>query len=584
MDKEAIPRRGAAVLALAVALALVLLAVSAVVASPKAASAAPPDPVDDTFRIKDVGEERAYLDAVRLVHRPATTTERAKTERACNLNQRIANAATGQVIDGGGCIERSYVELRKRLTLKNITVKGTDDWTGRFSPSDGNHRSTLTVPEFVEPQQTSDPMNTALCEPQDAAMLCGEAEMVFLDGRYLSQRPNGADPGPGEFALDAGRRVVLGEDPAGKKVEVATRQRGLQLAYGSGGTVLENVDVTQVANTIGKSGTGAALGNGGNALTVRSSEVSWTHGTAFQCGGGVRCEVASSEFHHAGEAGMTSYNASPLLFENNTVRDNCSQTGLPDVAYNDSFVCSGLKITGESPAGRVVAGNVFHHNDHAGVWTDVRANNTKIVRNRIHHNEEQGIHVEISNGIEIHGNVLYENGWVGTQSSASNSAGIYMNTSARILIHDNIMAWNRDGFAFIGNSRGEPTWPWGDSDIYANHIYQANYDQVATHMMNYWLLGDEVNFTGEIMHDNSYYYANQNDDSGTQVGSPVAETTQNRFRYVPTGALQGNHPPYRNLSTFKVDTPVEGGASGYVTRTTATSTLTGAGVPTDTQH
>ena len=51
MEKEAIPRRGAAVLALAVALALALLAV---VALPKAASAAPPDPVDETFRIEDV--------------------------------------------------------------------------------------------------------------------------------------------------------------------------------------------------------------------------------------------------------------------------------------------------------------------------------------------------------------------------------------------------------------------------------------------------------------------------------------------------------------------------------------------------
>jgi hypothetical protein len=49
MDKEAIPRRGAAVLALAVALALAVLAVAAVVASPKAASAAPPDPADDAF-------------------------------------------------------------------------------------------------------------------------------------------------------------------------------------------------------------------------------------------------------------------------------------------------------------------------------------------------------------------------------------------------------------------------------------------------------------------------------------------------------------------------------------------------------
>ena len=48
MDKEAIPRRSAAVLALGVALALAVLAV-AVVASPKAASAAPPEPFDDSF-------------------------------------------------------------------------------------------------------------------------------------------------------------------------------------------------------------------------------------------------------------------------------------------------------------------------------------------------------------------------------------------------------------------------------------------------------------------------------------------------------------------------------------------------------
>jgi hypothetical protein len=52
MDKEAIPRRGAAVLALAVALALALLAVAAVVASPKAAEAAPPEPADETFIVE----------------------------------------------------------------------------------------------------------------------------------------------------------------------------------------------------------------------------------------------------------------------------------------------------------------------------------------------------------------------------------------------------------------------------------------------------------------------------------------------------------------------------------------------------
>jgi hypothetical protein len=164
------------------------------------------------------GKDALHVGKVRL-DGPASPQAPAPTGQACNLNQRIANATDGQVIDGGGCVERSYVELRKKLTLKNITVSGTDNWTGGFSPSGGDYRSTLTVPELVELQQTSDPMNTTLCESQDAAMLCSEAEMVFLDGRYLSQRPDGADPGPGEFALDAGRRVMLGDDPTGKKVE-----------------------------------------------------------------------------------------------------------------------------------------------------------------------------------------------------------------------------------------------------------------------------------------------------------------------------------------------------------------------------
>ncbi len=49
MEREAIPRRGAAVFALAAALVMAVLAVAAVVASPKAASAAPPEPFDDRY-------------------------------------------------------------------------------------------------------------------------------------------------------------------------------------------------------------------------------------------------------------------------------------------------------------------------------------------------------------------------------------------------------------------------------------------------------------------------------------------------------------------------------------------------------
>jgi hypothetical protein len=52
MTTRTIPHRTPAVFALATALVMAVLAVAAVVASPKAASAAPPDPVDETTVVR----------------------------------------------------------------------------------------------------------------------------------------------------------------------------------------------------------------------------------------------------------------------------------------------------------------------------------------------------------------------------------------------------------------------------------------------------------------------------------------------------------------------------------------------------
>ncbi|MDN5848643.1 MAG: hypothetical protein L0H63_03255, partial [Nitrococcus sp.] len=71
-------------------------------------------------------------------------------EAACNLQQRIKQASPGDVIDGRGCVERSALELRKRLTLKNLTIKGSDDWSGDFSKAGGNYRSSRNVPKLEE--------------------------------------------------------------------------------------------------------------------------------------------------------------------------------------------------------------------------------------------------------------------------------------------------------------------------------------------------------------------------------------------------------------------------------------------------
>ncbi|MDN5869243.1 MAG: right-handed parallel beta-helix repeat-containing protein [Nitrococcus sp.] len=430
-------------------------------------------------------------------------------EVACNLQQRIVQASPGDVINGRGCVERSALKLRKRLTFKNLTIKGSDDWSGDFTKVGGNYRSSRRVPKLEEPSVTDDSNNRYLCETTDKHQLCSEAEMVFVDGRYLRQVPNGGDPGPGEFAMDGQRRVVLGSNPGKAVVEVVVRQIGIHMYNGSSGTVLDNVIVTQIGNTVGAHGigTGPAVKSSGQALTVKNSEVSWTHGTALSCGR-ADCSVINTELHHAGESGMMSYKATSLVFDNNVVHDNCS--ALPDVQYNDTFACSGLKVHAGN-AKRSVTNNEFYRNDHSGIWLDGEADNVLIANNRIHHNEERGIEIEISSDVTIRDNVIYKNGWVGTQSAAFNSGGIYILDGAAVKIHDNVMACNRDGFAFIGGKRKS----WNNGiELYDNFIIVDGEDPGKQILTGWLLRGDSVG--SYIAHDNRYYYGGEQDNGATR--------------------------------------------------------------------
>ncbi|MDN5850028.1 MAG: right-handed parallel beta-helix repeat-containing protein [Nitrococcus sp.] len=431
-------------------------------------------------------------------------------EVPCNLQQRIDQASAGDIINGAGCVERSAVTLRTRLTLRDLTIKGSDDWSGDFTAiGSGNYRSSRNVPAFDEPSTTDDSNNRQLCETANDAM-CREAEMVFVNGTYLSQVPNGSDPGPGEFAMDSQRRVVLGTDPGNALVEVVVRQTALELLNGSAASVLDNVVATQVGNTVGQqgSGTGPAVKNNGRALTIKDSEVSWVHGSGITCGGGVHCAITGTEVHHAGAAGVIT-SRSPLDFDHNRIHHNCSS--LPDVHYNSTFTCSGIKIHGASSGARTVTNSEFYSNDHSGVWLDGGANNVSIANNRIHHNDEQGIHIEISSDVTIRDNALYENGWVGTPSTALNSSAVYVHDSAHVEIAGNVMAWNRDGFAYIGGTRrGQNI----GIEMYDNDIIAGGTD-TGKQLLTAWLVQGD-NLGSNIAHGNRYYYAGQQDSSANK--------------------------------------------------------------------
>lgn len=517
-------------------------------------------------------------------------------EVACSpsIPTRISNASNGAIIDGGGCTERSHVIVNdKTITLRNVQIKGSDDWTGNFTSvlgSTGNFVSTNTVPALNEPQTTSDANNTDLCQSGTAngTQTCSEAEMVFFKGEYIKQRPDGTDPGPGEFALvsSTDRRVVLGFDPGTSKVEVTTRQRGLWLGNAaSSGSTFDNVTVSQVGSTVGSSGSGAAVGNNGRNLTMTGSTVSTNHGVGMQCGGGASCNVTGSTFEHNGAAGFTSNDGNPTTFDNNIVRHSCSSTMVlsPDVDYNYSFNCSGIKLTGDIGQ-RTITNNELHHNMHAGLWLDLDPENTLIQFNRIHHNERQGIHLEVTfapstRPVTVRDNILYENGWVTTATGDPNSSDIYVNTSGGMKIFDNVMAWSRDGFSYIGNTRF-PDESKLNNEFFSNEIIHCDYDTGTgfKHMLSFWNPGTNVLGSGtyNVGYDNRYYYCDRSTQTPTSIGTPKAEGGVGRYQWVPTGGVLAN------LSDFNATPGEENGT--YMTQSTATSVLNAANVPLNSEH
>ena len=382
-------------------------------------------------------------------------TDPAVTETPCDILERIRAAPSGGTVNlPDGCTARTDVVLTKPITLiggPGVSLRGTNVFT--FTPvGNGNWRSDQVVPSFTEPTTTSDPVNPTLCE---SGGTCDDVEEVFVDepdgtvsnASYTRQLDDGADPGAGEFALDAQRRVILGFDPTGKRIEVGTRQRAV--GTNANAFTMRDVSVLGVSNYRQY----GAVQAGGGSATLDGVRVGWTHSLGLSCGGRAPCSVTNSRFDHNGMTGISTHKAQSLLIQSVRADHNGN---LPDADYNDSFESGGLKVTGDTGnANRVVENSEFGHNTDRGVWLDVDANNVTVRNNRIHHNEQFGIHYEISNGAQIYGNAIWENGWTNasTVNTASNSAGMYISAAGGADIHDNLIAWNNDGISTILDNR-----------------------------------------------------------------------------------------------------------------------------------
>ena len=392
----------------------------------------------------------------------APPSDTASSDACTSLLQaKIDDAPSGAVVTADPCIYRETVTIDKPLTLRGrrgSEIRGSDVWTG-FERSGSTWESSETVPSLSASGE---------CAPDTSG--CRRPEQVFLDGKPLEQLDDGETPSSGQFALSSDRRVVLGDNPAGKTVEVSVRREWV-VGHAPDVTI-EGFEMKHAAND---SQYHAALTNDGNDnWTLKDSELSHSHGTLVSLEGASGLRILDNELHHGGQSGVHS-SGSQLVLSGNEIHHNNTS------GFDPGWEAGGVKTSRMD--GLLAENNRIHNNDGHGLWCDIGCRDVTYRYNTIHHNGWSGIFFEVSEGAKIHSNAVYENGWgKGGPSSGSWQGAIHVSNSRGADVYDNTVAWNRSNISVVRIDRSGDYPAYNDvrsNVVRGNRILSEDYSSAA---------------------------------------------------------------------------------------------------------
>lgn len=411
---------------------------------------------------------------------------------ADSLQTKVNAAVPGATVEiAGPCVYREQLVIGKPLTLlgqPGAEMRGSDIWS-RWQGSGSHWLSERSLRDFPAHGR---------CE--EGTLRCMWPEQVFVDGEPLLQVAS--DPESGQFSVDGDRRVVLAENPAGHTVEVTVRRHWV--AGESGGVTIEGIAMKHAANDSQNAG---AITNGGYSnWTVRNNVLSDAHGAVVSLTDGTALELIDNEISRGGQLGVHGAGGADILIQGNEVHHNNTE------GFDAGWEAGGIKTSGLKKL--VAEGNEVHTNDGSGMWCDIDCRNVVYAENRIHHNNKMGILFEISTGVEISGNSLWENGR--GKSGWGWGGGIVCSSCKEAEIYDNVLAWNADGISVISADRGsEAGGSYGDVTgvyVHDNTLIQGGESGLEQHEYSLaWLddksvltIGDpESNNRGA---NNAYWY------------------------------------------------------------------------------
>jgi parallel beta helix pectate lyase-like protein len=403
-----------------------------------------------------------------------------------SLQSEIDKTPTGGTLTLKPCIYRSSGQVPRQMSIigqRGTEIRGSNNWSGNFTYVAGKgYVSSKTVPTMSVSSKT--------CV---ADRNCNLPEQVFLDSKPLKQLANGSRPGAGQFALDSSRRVVLGDNPSGKLVEVTVRPAWLYGSYTASNVTISGVVAKHASDTGIYSRTG---GSGG--WTVKNSDLSYAHRVNIKLAL-TNNRIESNNIHHGGMIGIGGYKAG-LTFNNNHVYSNNA------AGFDGDWDAAGVKILRMVSAR--ASGNVVYGNDGHGLWCDSACDNVEFDYNTIHHNKGFGIFQEASAGktVRLRDNGIYEN--VG---------GILIANAGNTDVYNNVAAWNDQGIKVTRTKRSDGAVPNPTGvKIHDNTITSVDEQTLSqnstrnrkgqAHAWFDWVDGSGLFVSSNVGYNNRYWY------------------------------------------------------------------------------
>lgn len=362
------------------------------------------------------------------------------------------------------CIYRERVKIRVPMVLDGqggAEIRGSDVWT-TWIPVDGLWVSANPVP-FYETE--------GFCEEESDGR-CLWPEQVFRDGVALRQVAAGTVPGPGQFSLNAGRQVVIADDPTSAVMEVSTRTTWMEI---------DADDVTVRGFTMKHAATDAQAGAlrvpGAARWTIEGNTLSDGHGIIISFWHAPGGTIIDNEIFNAGQLGIGGATSDAVIRGNVIYRNNTER-------FDPDWEAGGMKITNTTNI--EISDNEVYLNHGPGIWCDIDCREVRIHGNNVYHNDRVGIYFEISDGAEIFQNRVWSNVW---GEGGTGWAGIFISSSSNARVYENIVAWNGDGIVVMSQCRApvsggqgcDTSHRWSNvsgNEVFRNTIIMAPHDDL----------------------------------------------------------------------------------------------------------